>query len=111
MTSANADMTIRDVRVTILRMPWANPEWIKGHALGPDRGILIVDVETAAGVTGTGYLFHFRPGLRPIATVTEEVLVPRVKAKDATAVGGIWKYLWNFPLPYGRGGIACTAMS
>ena len=58
------DMTIRDVRVTVLRMPWANPAWIKGHALGPDRGILIVDVETAGGITGMGYLFHFRPGLR-----------------------------------------------
>ena len=30
----SADMTIKDVRVTVLRMPWANPEWIKGHALG-----------------------------------------------------------------------------
>src|SRR6266516_4644012 len=61
------DMTIKDVRVTVLRMPWANPEWIKGHALGPDRGILIVDIETAGGVTGMGYLFHFRPGLKSIA--------------------------------------------
>ncbi len=58
----NADMTIKDVRVTTLRMPWANPEWIKGHALGPDRGLLIVDIETAGGITGMGYLFHFRPG-------------------------------------------------
>ena len=28
------------------------------------RGILIVDVETAGGITGMGYLFHFRPGLQ-----------------------------------------------
>ena len=80
------DMTIRDVRVTVLRMPWANPEWIKGHALGPDRGILIVDVETAGGITGMGYLFHFRPGLRSIATFLEECVIPRVKGKDATVI-------------------------
>ena len=35
--------------------------WIKGHALGPDRGILIVDIETAGGITGMGYLFHLPP--------------------------------------------------
>ena len=104
-------MTIRDVRVTILRMPWANPDWIKGHALGPDRGILIVDIETAGGVTGMGYLFHFRPGLKTIATFIEEVIVPRVKGKDATAVEAIWKDLWDFTMTYGRGGVACMAMS
>src|SRR6267378_349388 len=65
--TASTDMTIKDVRVTVLRMPWANLEWIKGHSLGPDRGILIVDIETTGGITGMGYLFHFRPGLKSIA--------------------------------------------
>ena len=107
----DADMTIRDVRVTILRMPWANPDWIKGHALGPDRGVLIVDVETAGGVTGMGYLFHFRPGLKSIATFIEEVIVPRVKGKDATSIEAIWHDLWKATMTYGRGGIAAMAMS
>src|ERR1700745_2957436 len=107
----NADMTIRDVRVTVLRMPWANPEWIKGHALGPDRGLLIVDVETAGGITGMGYLFHFRPGLKSIATFLDEVVIPRVKGKDATRVEPIGRDLWNFTMTYARGGIACMAMS
>src|ERR1043166_2880345 len=107
----NSDMTVRDVRVTILRMPWANPEWIKGHALGPDRGILIVDVEAAGGITGMGYLFHFRPGLRTIAEFLHECVIPRVIGKDATAVEAIWRDLWNFTITYGRGGIACMAMS
>ena len=107
----STDMTIKDVRVTVLRMPWANPEWIKGHALGPDRGILIVDIETAGGITGMGYLFHFRPGLKTIAAFLEEVVIPRVKGKDATAVEAIWRDLWNFTMTYGRGGIAVMAMS
>jgi L-alanine-DL-glutamate epimerase-like enolase superfamily enzyme len=109
--SDTPDMTIKDVRVTILRMPWADPAWIKGHALGPDRNILIVDVETAGGITGMGYLFHFRPGLRSIATFFDEVIIPRVKGKDATAVEAIWKDLWDFTMTYGRGGVACMAMS
>ena len=107
----STDMTIRDVRVTVLRMPWANPAWIKGHALGPDRGILIVDVETAGGITGMGYLFHFRPGLRRSRHSSRKCVVPRVKGKDATAVEAIWKDLWTFTMTYGRGGIACMAMS
>src|SRR3954463_15716864 len=106
-----SDMTIRDVRVTILRMPWADPAWIKGHALGPDRGILIVDVETAGGITGMGYLFHFRTGLKSIATFLDECVIPRVIGKDATAVEAIWRDLWNFTMTYGRGGIAVMAMS
>src|SRR5436309_15341937 len=107
----NSDMTIRDVRVTILRMPWADPAWIKGHALGPDRGILIVDVETAGGITGMGYLFHFRPGLKSIATFIAEVIVPRVTGNDATAVEAIWRDLWRITMTYGRGGVACLAIS
>ena len=67
MNSAKSDMTIRDVRVTMLRMPWAQDPWLKGHAFGQTRDILICDVETAGGITGMGYLFLFRPGMKSIA--------------------------------------------
>ena len=40
------DMTIRDVRVTMLRVPWADDPWLKGAALGAARDILVCDVET-----------------------------------------------------------------
>ncbi len=40
----NRDMTIREVRVTMLRMPWADDPWLKGHTLGETRDILICDV-------------------------------------------------------------------
>ena len=30
MGSANSDMTIRDIRVTMLRLPWADDRWLKG---------------------------------------------------------------------------------
>src|SRR5712675_21834 len=52
MPSANPDMTIRDVRVTMLRLPWADDPWLRGHALGATRDILVCDVETAGGITG-----------------------------------------------------------
>ena len=34
-----------------------------------------------------------------------------MKGKDATAVEAIWKDLWTSTMTYGRGGIACMAMS
>jgi L-alanine-DL-glutamate epimerase-like enolase superfamily enzyme len=109
--TSSPDMTIKDVRVTLLQMPWGDPEWIKGHALGPDRRLLVVDVETAGGITGMGYLFHFRDGLHTIAKFFEESITPRVIGKDATAIEAIWKELWTATTTYGRGGIAAMAMS
>ncbi|MFC7540099.1 hypothetical protein ACFQU2_12390 [Siccirubricoccus deserti] len=29
-----ADLTIREIRTSLLRMPWADDPWMKGHALG-----------------------------------------------------------------------------
>src|SRR6201995_3937468 len=107
----NPDMTIRDIRVTMLRMPWADDPWLKGHGLGQTRDILICDVETAGGVTGMGYLFLFRPGMKSIAACLEECIIPRVKGKDATAIEAIWRDLWTATMTYGRGGIAAMAMS
>ena len=107
----NPDMTIRDIRLTMLRMPWADDPWLKGHGLGRTRDILICDVETAGGVTGMGYLFLFRPGMKSIATCLEECIIPRVKGKDATAIEAIWRDLWTATMTYGRGGIAAMAMS
>jgi L-alanine-DL-glutamate epimerase-like enolase superfamily enzyme len=111
MTSANSDMTIRDIRVTMLRMPWADDPWLKGAALGATRDILVCEVETAAGITGMGYLFVFRPGMASIAACLDECIIPRVKGKDATAIEAIWRDLWTATMTYGRGGIAAMAMS
>ena len=49
------DMTIRDVRVTMLRVPWADDPWLKGAALGAARDILICEVETSGGITGISW--------------------------------------------------------
>src|ERR1700749_4064021 len=107
----NSDMTISDIRVTMLRMPWADDPWLKGHALGNQRDILICEVETSGGIVGMGYLFVFRPGMKSIAACLDECIIPRVKGKDATAIEAIWHDLWTATMTYGRGGIAVMAMS
>ncbi len=105
------DMTIATVRATLLRVPWPQTPWLKGHAFGEARSLLVVEVETKGGIVGMGYLFSFRPGLRTVATAIEETIAPRVVGKDATAVEGIWHDLWRATATYNRGGIVTMAMS
>ena len=65
------DMTIKTVRTTMLSIPWPVTPWLKGHAFGDTRNILVVEVETAGGIVGMGYLLVFRPILRTLAACVE----------------------------------------
>ena len=105
------DMTIKSLRTTILRVPWPDTPWLKGHAFGDARQLLVLEVETKGGITGMGYLFSFRPGLKTIAAAIEETIAPRVIGKDATAVEAIWNDIWRATATYGRGGIVTMAQS
>src|SRR5882762_7674932 len=105
------DLTITAIRTTLLRVPWPQTPWLKGHAFGDARSLLVLDVETSGGIVGMGYLFSFRPGLRAVAAALEETILPRVIGKDATAVEGIWNDLWRATATYNRGGIVTMAMS
>ena len=105
------DMTIKAIHTTILRVPWPDTPWLKGHAFGEARNLLVLDVETKGGIVGQGHLFSFRPGLKTIAMALEETIIPRVIGKDATAVEGIWNDLWKATVTYNRGGIVSMAMS
>ena len=105
------DMTIAAIHTSILRVPWPQTPWLKGHAFGDARNLLVLDVETKGGIVGMGYLFSFRPGLHTIAAALKETILPRVIGKDATAVEGIWNDLWRATVTYNRGGIVTMAMS
>src|SRR5260221_6714167 len=105
------DLTITAIRTTLLRAPWPQTPWLKGHAFGDARNLLVLDVETRGGIVGMGYLFSFRPGLRAVATALEETILPRVVGKDATAVEGICMDLCRATGTYSRGGIVAMAMS
>ena len=105
------DMTIKTIRSTLLRVPWPDDPWLKGHAFGDARNILVVEVETKSGIVGMGYLFLFRWGLRTIATCLEEHLIPRVIGKDATAVEAIWNDIYKSTMNIGRAGIEIMALS
>jgi len=105
------DTTITAVRSTILRMPWPADPWLKGHAFGDARNLLVVEVETKGGIVGMGYLFLFRWDLRPIDACLKEHLIPRVIGKDATAVEAIWNDIYKSTQSIGRGGLVTMAQS
>src|ERR1700721_1326826 len=105
------DLTITAVHTTTLRVPWPQNPWLKGHRFGDARTFLVVDVETKGGITGMGYLFLFRPGIKSIIACLNEVIIPNVIGKDASAVEAIWQHLWNTTVTFGRGGIATMAQS
>jgi L-alanine-DL-glutamate epimerase-like enolase superfamily enzyme len=105
------DMTITAVRTRMLRIPWPQNPWLKGHPFGATRDFLVLDVETRSGIVGMGYLFLYRPAMRAIAACLDEAIVPRVLGKDASAVEAIWQDLWRATVTFGRGGIATMAMS
>src|SRR5882724_6758840 len=109
--NAMTDMTIAAVRTTMLRVPWPQTPWLKGHAFGEARNLLVLEVETKGGIIGMGYLFSFRPGLKTVVAALEETILPHVIGKDATAVEGIWNDLWKRTVTYNRGGIVTMAMS
>jgi L-alanine-DL-glutamate epimerase-like enolase superfamily enzyme len=105
------DMTIKAIRTTMLRVPWPQTPWLKGHAFGEARHILVLEAQTAGGIVGMGYLMVFRPTLRTITACLEETVIPRVIGKDASAIEAIWQELWRASVTYGRGGITTMAMS
>jgi L-alanine-DL-glutamate epimerase-like enolase superfamily enzyme len=106
-----SDMIIKAVRTTMLHVPWPQNPYLKGHAFGDARQFLVLEMETAGGIVGMGYLFLFRPAIRSIIACLDECIIPRVIGKDASAVEAIWQDLWRTTMTYGRGGIAVMAMS
>jgi L-alanine-DL-glutamate epimerase-like enolase superfamily enzyme len=105
------EMTIKALKVTKLRLPWADDPWLAGHALGPMRNLLVLDVETAGGIAGMGYLHLLGPGIDTVAACITEMIAPRVVGRDASEIEGIWFDCWRATVTAGRGGIAMMAIS
>ncbi|HZD89369.1 MAG TPA: mandelate racemase/muconate lactonizing enzyme family protein, partial [Pseudolabrys sp.] len=105
------DMTIEAARLTRLNVPWPDDPWLEGHAFGDMRTILVLDIETRGGIIGMGYLHPFKPILGTIKACLEEITLPRIIGREATAVEAIWDELWTTSVTYGRGGITTMAQS
>lgn len=55
-------MIIKEIRTTLLRVPWVEPPRA-GLSIEPFRELVVVEVETASGHVGMGYLQLLGGGL------------------------------------------------
>lgn len=103
-------MIIKDVRSTLLRIPYVEPPRFSLSYDRP-REIVVVEVETASGIVGLGYLQPLNGGLLTLKACLDELIAPRLLGRDATAIEAIWKDLWEATYPIGRMGITLMAQS
>lgn len=103
-------MIIRDIRVTHLQAPWVEPpRWSPDY--DRPRNILVVEVETASGVIGMGYLLLLAGGAETIKACLKELVIPQVLGRDARDVEAIWSDLWAANYWVGRMGVTVMAQS
>jgi D-arabinonate dehydratase len=103
-------MIIKDVRTTLLRIPFVDPpRWSLDY--DRPRELVVVEIETASGIVGMGYLMPLSGGLATIATCLKELIVPRLLGQDASDIEKIWRDLWKATYWVGRMGITVFALS
>lgn len=103
-------MIIKDVRITLLRAPYVEQPLVQ-RGYDRQREILAVEIETKSGLVGLGYQLYLRQGFRTTKACLEEVLIPRIMGRDATAVEAIWRDLFLSTQADGRGGAPILGLS
>ena len=83
-------MIVTDIRTHLLSVPFIDPPKT-GFLTLPNIDLLVVEVETASGVIGTGHLHPLAGGMRTLETCINEMLKPLVIGEDAQAVEAIWQ--------------------
>lgn len=73
--------------------------------------LLIVEIETASGVIGTGHLHPLAGGMRTLDMCIHEMLKPLLIGEDARQVEALWQKMWLATFIQGRMGITVMAMS
>ncbi len=103
-------MIIKDIRTHLLSVPFADPP--KTGFLTLDMiDLLVVEVETASGVVGTGHLHPLAGGMRTLEMCIHEMLKPLLLGEDAGNVEALWQKMWRATFIQGRMGITVMAMS
>lgn len=101
---------IKEIRTHILAVPFADPPKT-GFLTIDDIDLLVVEVETASGVVGTGHLHPLAGGLRTLEMCIHEMLKPLLLGEDAKDVERLWWKMWQATFIQGRMGITMMAMS
>ena len=103
-------MIIKDVRVFLLRIPFVHPpKWSLRY--DRPREVVVVEIETASGIVGMGYLMPLNGGMATIRKCLEELMIPHLIGENASDIEKIWQKLWRETHWVGRMGITVFAMS
>ncbi len=103
-------MIISDIRTHLLSVPFADPPKT-GFLTLDNIDLLVVEVETASGVVGTGHLHPLAGGMRTLETCIHEMLKPLLIGEDVRQVEALWQKMWAATFIQGRMGITVMAMS
>ena len=103
-------MPIRDVRTTLLRMPWVDPPRFSPSYDRP-RELFVLEIEEADGTIGMGYLQPLAGGLATIDACVKELVRPKLIGRGAHEIEAIWRDLWAGTYWIGRMGVALFALS
>ena len=103
-------MKIKDVRTTLLSMPWPEPPLF---APGYDRALelLVLEVETESGIVGMGYLNPLMPGIQTLDACIHEMIKPMAIGREITDIEGLWREAYDAHHSVGRMGIVLFAIS
>ena len=103
-------MIIKDVKTTLLRIPFIDPpRW--GHTIPRFRELVVLEIETRSGIVGMGYLMPITGGIATIDACLKELIIPQLIGKDASGVEQIWQQIWKSVYRIGRMGVALFALS
>ncbi|MEM7188443.1 MAG: mandelate racemase/muconate lactonizing enzyme family protein [Pseudomonadota bacterium] len=103
-------MKITDIRTTCLTVPYdeaPQPGFLALEAMD----LIVIEVETDAGVAGVGHLHPLAGGIRTIETCIHEMLKPVVMGQDAGDPAALWQKMWLATFIQGRMGITVMAQS
>lgn len=104
------DTTIANATVTLIRMPFAEQPKLSAN-FTRDREVLVLEVETKAGLVGVGYQLFLRDGFRTVKAALEEQYLPQIIGRDATEVEGLWREMYMGSIADGRMGANLYAIS
>jgi D-arabinonate dehydratase len=102
-------MKITDIRTHLLSVPFVEPPKTGFLALEL-IDLIVVEVETDAGVVGTGHLHLLGRGMRTIETCIQEMMAPLLIGEEVDPEA-LWTKLWRAHFINGRMGVTVMAQS
>lgn len=103
-------MKITGTTIRAWRLPLASP-MISARVTMTHRELVVVEIETSAGISGTGWCTTAGVGAAAVQALLSGYLLPMLTGADPRMVERIWQRLWMECHAAGPGGITTLALS